>query len=50
MKQKVGKQLVLSKQPLIEKAQAALQRLAHMPQAVRAIFGQPDFRYAAEPK
>lgn len=48
VKQEVGKQIVLTKADLLKKAQDALQKLMKMPDAVRALFGQPDFRYAAE--
>jgi transposase len=48
VKQEVGKQTVLTKEDLISKAQTALQMLQSLPEAVRAIFGHPDFRYAAE--
>ena len=47
VKQEVGKQVILTKQDLIQKAVAALEKFARMPEAVRAIFGQPEFRYAA---
>ncbi|EAR22282.1 hypothetical protein [Nitrococcus mobilis] len=48
VKQEVGKQIVLSKNDLLERTKAALEKFAAMPQAVIAIFGQPYFRSAAE--
>lgn len=48
VKQEVGKQIVLSKNDLLQRTKAALEKFAAMPKAVIAIFGQPDFRYAAE--
>lgn len=49
VRQEVCKQTVPSKQDLMEKAQAGLEKLTHMPKAVKVILCQPEFRYAAEP-
>lgn len=48
VKQEVGKQVILTKKDLIQKTTAALEKLKSMPEAVRAIFWQPDFQYAAD--
>jgi len=48
VKQEVGKQIVLTKDGLVNKARSALEKLHQMPAAVRAIFDQADFKYAAE--
>ena len=47
VKQEVGKQVILTKQDLIQKAVAVLEKFARMPEAGRAIFGQQEFRYEA---
>lgn len=48
VKREVGKQIVLTKEDLANQAHSALENLRQMPEAVRAIFGQTDFQYAAE--